>query len=76
MLCQTLFRVWDVFLVDGLDVLFRIALGILRSNELELLECESIPAVYVALENLPTRMWEADKLLLVRSRAFHVKNLN
>lgn len=46
------------------------------SNELELLECESIPAVYVALENLPTRMWEADKLLLVRSRAFHVKNLN
>ena len=64
---QTLFRVWDVFLVDGLDVLFRVALGILRSNEAELLRCESIPAVYVALENLPTRMWEADKLLQVRS---------
>lgn len=64
---QTLFRVWDVFLVDGLDVLFRIALGILRSNEAELLRCESIPAVYVALENLPTRMWEADKLLQVCS---------
>jgi hypothetical protein len=64
---QTLFRVWDVFLVDGLDVLFRIALGILRNNESELLGCESIPAVYVALENLPTRMWEADKLLQVRS---------
>jgi hypothetical protein len=62
---QTLFRVWDVFLVDGLDVLFRIAFGILRSNEQELLRCESIPAVYVALENLPTRMWEADKLLQV-----------
>ncbi|KAF5359891.1 hypothetical protein D9756_002944 [Leucocoprinus leucothites] len=60
---ETLFRVWDVFLVDGLDVLFRIALGILRRNEQELLSCESIPAVYVALENLPTRMWEADKLL-------------
>ncbi|PPQ84156.1 hypothetical protein CVT25_002022 [Psilocybe cyanescens] len=60
---ETLFRVWDVFLVDGLDVLFRIALGILRNNEGELLRCESIPAVYVALENLPTRMWEADKLL-------------
>ncbi|KIM85069.1 hypothetical protein PILCRDRAFT_817909 [Piloderma croceum F 1598] len=60
---ETLFRVWDVFLVDGLDVLFRIALGILRNNESELLGCESIPAVYVALENLPTRMWEADKLL-------------
>ncbi|KIJ14378.1 hypothetical protein PAXINDRAFT_169775 [Paxillus involutus ATCC 200175] len=62
---ETLFRVWDVFLVDGLDVLFRIALGILRSNEQELLQCESIPAVYVALENLPTRMWQPDKLLQV-----------
>lgn len=51
--------------MDGLDVLFRIAFGILRSNEQELLRCESIPAVYVALENLPTRMWEADKLLQV-----------
>ena len=52
--------------MDGLDVLFRIALGILRSNEAELLRCESVPAVYVSLENLPTRMWEADKLLQVR----------
>ncbi|KAF9223253.1 TBC-domain-containing protein [Gyrodon lividus] len=60
---ESLFRVWDVFLVDGLDVLFRIALGILRSNEQELLQCESISAVYVALENLPTRMWQADRLL-------------
>ncbi|KAJ6489064.1 rab-GTPase-TBC domain-containing protein [Mycena sanguinolenta] len=60
---ETLFRVWDVFLVDRFDVLFRVALAILRSNEAELLRCESIPAVYVALENLPTRMWQADKLL-------------
>jgi small G protein signaling modulator 3 len=66
-LCQTLFRVWDVFLLDGLDVLFRIALGILRTSEQELLQCGSIPSVYVALENLPTRMWEGDKLLQVRS---------
>ncbi|KAG7090133.1 hypothetical protein E1B28_011741 [Marasmius oreades] len=87
---ETLFRVWDVFLVDGLDVLFRIALGILRSNEQELLRCQSIPAVYVALENLPTRMWEADKLLqleadlrttilhndLVNKRKLHVASLS
>ncbi|KAG6897016.1 hypothetical protein C0992_004661 [Termitomyces sp. T32_za158] len=67
---ETLFRVWDVFLVDGLDVLFRVALGILRSNEQELLQCESIPAVYVSLENLPTRMWEADKVLQVHTPAY------
>ncbi len=56
---------WDIFLVDGLDVLFRIAFGILRMNEQELLHCGSIPAVYVALESLPNRMWETDKLLQV-----------
>ncbi|OCH89615.1 TBC-domain-containing protein [Obba rivulosa] len=62
---ETLFRVWDVFLVDGVDVLFRVAFAILRSSEQELLQCKSIPAVYVALESLPNRMWEADRLLQV-----------
>ena len=65
MLPQTLFRVWDIFLVDGMDVLFRIAFSILRMSEQELLHCASIPAVYVALESLPNRMWETDKLLQV-----------
>ncbi|KAI0833838.1 TBC-domain-containing protein [Trametes gibbosa] len=60
---ETLFRVWDVFMIDGVDVLFRIAFAILRTNEEELMRCTSIPAVYVALESLPNRMWEADKLL-------------
>ncbi|KAM6503983.1 hypothetical protein JOM56_000926 [Amanita muscaria] len=77
------------FLVDGLDVLFRVAFAILRSNEQELLRCESIPALYVALENLPTRMWEADRILqleaelrnillhtdLVNRRDTHVEHL-
>ncbi|KIL56289.1 hypothetical protein M378DRAFT_172816 [Amanita muscaria Koide BX008] len=60
---ETLFRVWDVFVVNGLDVLFRGAFGILRSNEQELLRYE-FPALYVALENLPTRIWEADRRFL------------
>lgn len=55
-----------MFLVDGVDVLFRIAFGILRMNEQELLHCTSVPAVYVALESLPNRMWQPDRLLLVR----------
>ncbi|KAF8493942.1 TBC-domain-containing protein [Russula emetica] len=60
---ETLFRVWDVLLLDGLDVLFRVALGVLKCHEAELLRCDSIPAVYVALESLPTRMWKPEKLL-------------
>ncbi len=62
---------WDVLLLDGLDALFRIALGILKSHEAELLRCDSIPAVYVALESLPTRMWQPDKLLQVHMRCHH-----
>jgi hypothetical protein len=54
--------------VDGLDVLFRIALSILRINEAELLQAKSVPALYVTLESLPTRMWEVDKLLKVYTR--------
>jgi small G protein signaling modulator 3 len=64
---QTLFRVWDVLLVEGFDVLFRLALAILKIAEEELLRCESMPAVYVALESLPTRMWPADRLLQVEA---------
>lgn len=56
---------WDVLLLDGLDVLFRVALGVLKCHEAELLRCDSIPAVYVALESLPTRMWQPEKLLQV-----------
>ncbi|KZT73579.1 TBC-domain-containing protein [Daedalea quercina L-15889] len=86
---ETLFRVWDVFLVDGMDVLFRIAFSILRMGEQELLHCASIPAVYVALESLPNRVWETDKLLqyetelrstmvhadLIRKRQTHTEEL-
>ncbi|KIL61557.1 hypothetical protein M378DRAFT_82419, partial [Amanita muscaria Koide BX008] len=62
---ETLFRVWDVFLVDGLDVLFRVAFAILNSNEQELLRCESIHYAYVT--NLLTGMWEADRILCLIS---------
>lgn len=60
---ETLFRVWDVMLVDGFDVITRVALGILLNNEAELLACADVPALYVALESLPCRMWQADMVL-------------
>ncbi|KAI0696448.1 rab-GTPase-TBC domain-containing protein [Cytidiella melzeri] len=69
---ETLFRVWDVFMVGGLDVMFRVALAVLRGNEQELLDCDSIPAVYVALESLPNRMWRSDKLL---KREFDLRSI-
>ncbi len=69
-LLQTLFRVWDIFFVDGLDVLFRVALAILHLSESELLDCTSVSSVYIALESLPTRQWQADKLIQVSTLLF------
>lgn len=50
-----------------MDVLFRVALALLRINEPELLACDSIAAIYVHLESMTTRMWHADKLMKVMS---------
>lgn len=50
-----------------MDVLFRVALAILRLNEAELLACDSISSLYVHLESMTTRQWHPDKLLKVIS---------
>lgn len=63
---ETLFRVWDVFFVDGIDSLFRVALAVLKINEQEMVKCESQPALYIYFESMTARMWQADKLLKVR----------
>jgi hypothetical protein len=55
-----------------MDVLFRISLAILRMNEADLLKCTSISGIYMALESIPTRMWDADKLLKVRNAYGHI----
>jgi len=86
---ETLLRVWDVFFVDGMDVLFRVALAILKINEAELLMCDSMPSLYMHFERMTARIWHADKLLkletelkasvfhndLIRRREDHVLEL-
>lgn len=39
---QTLFRLWDVFFVEGFDVFFRAAVAVLKVNEDALMACDSI----------------------------------
>jgi hypothetical protein len=53
-----------------MDVLFRVAVAILRINEAELLECDSISSLYIHLEDMTTRMWQPEKLLKVRDPEF------
>ncbi|EJU04958.1 TBC-domain-containing protein [Dacryopinax primogenitus] len=60
---ETLFRVWDVFFIEGIDALFRVAIAIVQMNEVDLLACDSLPSLYTHLENMTARAWQADKLL-------------
>jgi hypothetical protein len=39
---QTLFRLWDLFFVEGFDVFFRSAIAVLKINEAALMACDSI----------------------------------
>jgi len=49
-----------------MDVLFRVAIAILRINEAEFLACDSVSSLYIQLESVTSRMWHPDKLLKVR----------
>ncbi|KAG8825586.1 hypothetical protein FRC18_010247 [Serendipita sp. 400] len=89
---ETLFRVWDIFLCDkdGMDVLFRVSLAILKIGEEDLLRCQSISSIYSLLESIPTKMWDSDMLLkaelelrstlrhddIIKRRATHVEGLS
>jgi hypothetical protein len=64
---QTLFRVWDVFFVEGHDTLFRVALAILKLNEAEICAAESAGELFAFLAGMTARLWAADKLISVSS---------
>jgi hypothetical protein len=64
---QTLLRIWDVLFCDGLVVLFRVALAMLKLHEDDILACDSATSIYVYLRNLPAQLVQADRLLKVRA---------
>lgn len=64
---QTLLRVWDLFFIHGTVLLFRVALGILKLHEADLLACDSAAGLYGLLGSLPGHVYHADKLLKVSS---------
>ena len=44
-------RVWDIFLNEGSLALFRIAIGLLKLHEDEILECTDTSSVYMCLKS-------------------------
>ncbi|KAF9413256.1 hypothetical protein BGZ94_000787 [Podila epigama] len=62
---ETLLRVWDVFFVEGMLVLFKVAVAILWMNEKEIVKCRNGAAVYCFMKQMTLSMHQADKLMKV-----------
>ncbi|TKY86622.1 hypothetical protein EX895_004261 [Sporisorium graminicola] len=60
---ETLFRVWDVMFVEGMVILFRVAMAILKLYEKELLATGSASAFYGLAHSLTSRLFSVDKLI-------------
>lgn len=56
---------WDVFFLEGHDSLFRVALGILKLNEGEMMACESVGDLFALIGGMTGRLWVADRLIAV-----------
>jgi len=55
-----------VFFVEGRDVLFRVALSILKLNEPDVLGAEGVGDLFAVVGGMTSRLWSADKLITVR----------
>ncbi|GAC76422.1 ypt/rab GTPase activating protein [Moesziomyces antarcticus T-34] len=60
---ETLFRVWDVMFVEGMVILFRVAMAILKLHERELLATSSASSFYGLAHSLTSRLFGVDKLI-------------
>ncbi|WVQ76837.1 hypothetical protein IAR50_006511 [Cryptococcus sp. DSM 104548] len=64
---ETLFRVWDIFFVEGHDSIFRVAVAILKLNEAEICACETVGDLFTFISSMTSRLWAADKLISLQN---------
>jgi len=60
---EALFRVWDVFFVEGSGYMFRVALAVIKINEKMILGCKSPAGVYSFMKDMTSRMVPVDRLI-------------
>lgn len=60
---STVVRVWDIFLAEGVKIIFRIALALLKLNQEDLLS-QSFEQILQTLKRAPSRV-ESDTLIMV-----------
>ncbi|KIR80605.1 hypothetical protein I306_02059 [Cryptococcus gattii EJB2] len=63
---ETLFRVWDLFFVEGHDSIFRVAIAILKINEAEICNCKTVGDIFSFISTMTSRLWAADKLITLQ----------
>lgn len=56
-----------MFFAEGRDVLFRVALSILKLNEPDILGAEGVGDLFAVVGGMTSRLWSADKLITVRA---------
>lgn len=62
---QTLFRVWDVLFVEGMVVLFRVAVAIFMLYEKDLLAADTPSSFYSLMHSMTSRLFAADTVINV-----------
>ncbi|MCO5588111.1 hypothetical protein L7F22_042066 [Adiantum nelumboides] len=62
---ETLFRVWDVLFVEGMGILFKVALSIFMLNERELMRTNSPSSFYSLMHTMTQHQFSSDKLLAI-----------
>ena len=60
---EALFRVWDVFFVEGSAYMFRVALAVIKINEKMILGCRTGAGVYSFMKDMTSRMVPTDRLI-------------
>ena len=64
-------RIIDVFLNEGFKILYRVALGIIKFKENELLKCKRIDQIMLCLRDFKDSMWRNEDKFM--STIFSIK---
>ena len=59
---ETAFRIWDTFLYEGDKVVFRYALGMLKTHEAEILKITDKMKMFIYMRGMTAELWDAETL--------------
>ncbi|KAI8330858.1 rab-GTPase-TBC domain-containing protein [Chlamydoabsidia padenii] len=63
---ETVLRIWDCFFIEGYQVLFRVALTIIKMNEHDIWALDDPIDMFPLLQNMPRRLVDCHRFMEVR----------